>query len=187
MTYFTSAIAAALAGEVVRAEVLAEFDFTSGTRRLWPGFGPLEAGGQTWEGIGGVGSISGIEHAVGDAAPQVTFGLSGVDPGLLGKALDASSEACGRDVTVFLQLFNDHWRPLDAPAAIYLGTMDQVRVKASLAMCTIQVTAETVFARRAIPPWGWLTDRDQNRLFPGDRGLEQVPAMVSKSVSWPVF
>lgn len=186
MGFFPQTIAEHLAKRVVRASYLVHFAFATTPMRVWIGTGALVSGGQTWSGIGTLGSISGIESALGGTAPVVTFGLSGVDPTAVAKALDASDEVKGRDVTIFLQFFDDASQPLDAPYAVYAGTMDVMRVKAQgPTERTVEVTAETLFARRALPPFGYLSDRDQQRLYPGDRGLEYMPSMAAKTVNWP--
>lgn len=188
MGYFPATIAAALAGSTVRHGVLVHFDFLTEPARLWLGHGLLSAGGNEWRGLGELGSISGIESAIGGTAPVVTFGLSGVAPSIVSAALNSSDEVKGRDVTIFMQFFDEHMQTLDAPYSIWAGTMDLMRVKAEGPTSrVIELTAETLFTRRSVPPWGYLSDRDQQRLYPGDRGLEEVAAMASKTVTWPYY
>lgn len=187
MGYFPSTIAAYLAGRVIQRGILVHFDFLGEPHRVWSGTGLLRAGGREWSGLGELGTIEGLESALGGIAPETTFTLSGVDPTLVLLALNSSDRVKGRSVTVFLQLFDlDSLETLDDPFAIYLGTMDVMKVSATgPTMRKVSVTAETLFARRALAPWEYLSDRDQNRLFPGDRGLEMVPSMANKSVEWP--
>lgn len=188
MGYFPAATSALLAGQIVRCAVLVRFDFTTAPRNLWLGAGKLWAGGEYWDGLGELGSVSGIESAIGGTAPVATFRLSGVDAALVPAALASATEVKGRDVTVYLQFFDDEQQTLDEPFSIYAGTLDVMRINAQGSeLRTIEVTAETLFARRAMPPWGYLTDRDQQKLFPGDRGLEHVPFMISRTVNWPSF
>lgn len=188
MGYFPAATALLLAGRTVRFGVLVRFDFTTAPRNLWLGAGRLWAGGEFWDGLGELGSISGLESALDGTAPVTTFSLSGVDAALVPAALDAENEVKGREVTVYLQFFDHDSQTLDEPYSIYVGTLDVMRVKAQgPGLRTIDVTAETLFARRAMPPWGYLTDRDQQKLFPGDLGLEYVALMVSRTVTWPSF
>lgn len=188
MSFFPDTIAAVLAGQEVRASFLVHFDFLTQPMRVWAGYGALTAGGHTWNGLGELGSLSGLESAIGGTAPETTFTLSGVDPVLVSKALTSSAEVKGRDVTVYIQFFDANWQTLDAPFAVYMGTMDVMRIKASGPTSrTIDLTAESAFARRALPPFAFLTDRDQQRRHPGDRGLEQIPALMSKTVEWPKF
>lgn len=188
MGYFSETIAAALAGETVRASFLVHFDFATTPMRLWLGDGTLSAGGETWQGLGRLGSISGLQGPRNGSAPMTTFALSGVEPSHVALALGSSGEVKGRPVIVFLQVFDAAWQTLDQPYAVYSGVLDQIRVKAQGPTSrVIEVTAEGLFARRSLPPFGYLTDRDQQRLYPGDRGLELVPTMANKSIAWPMF
>lgn len=187
MGYFTNAVAAALAGRSVNRAVLVHLDFRDEPMRVWGGFGTLDAGGHTWSGLGQLGNIEGLESAFGGTAPVTTFTLSGVEPSLVIDALNSSDQVKGRDVTVFLQLFDvESEALLDSPFAIYGGTMDVMKVfRQGVARRTVSLTAETLFARRALPPWGYLSDRHQQQLYPADRGLEMVASMANKSVEWP--
>jgi hypothetical protein len=186
MSYFVSTVAAYLAGQTVNASFLVEFDFADQTVRLWPGLGDLYAGGQTWAGIGQLGSISGIESAIGDAAPQVTFGLSGVDPSLVAEALADSANVKGRNVPVFLQFFDGAMQTLNVPYSIYAGIMDVTKIKADgPATRTIELTSETLFTRRGVPPWGYLSASSQRGLYPGDAGLDMMTQMQNISTGWP--
>jgi len=188
MGYFPDTIAASLAGRVVRCSYLVHLDFATNPQRLWLGLGLLSAGGHEWSGIGELASISGLESAIGGTAPVVTFGLSGVDPSILGAALATSDEVKGRDATIFLQFFDEDAQTLDNPYAIWAGVMDVMRARSEgTETRTVELTAETLFTRRASPPWGYLSDRDQRRLFPGDRGLEEMASMANKNAEWPVF
>lgn len=188
MSAFSDTAAAALAGRTVRVAQLVLLDFATDPQRLWLGHGLLNAGGHQWSGLGELGSISGIENPMGGTAPVTTLGLSGVEPVHVEKALNASSEVKGRPAIVYLQFFDELWQTLDDPYAIMTGTMDRISIAASgTETRTVEVTVEWLFTRRAIPPFGMLSDRDQKSLYPGDRGLEQMAAMQNKSVEWPQF
>jgi hypothetical protein len=188
MGYFNATIAAALAGRTVRMALLVHFDFATTPMRVWSGFGDLAAGGYTWSGLGELGSISGIESAIGGTAPQVTFSMSGIDAAVVTATLNASDEVTGRDATIFAQFFDEDWQTLDSPYALWAGTMDVMRFsRADVTSRVVALTAETLFARRGIPAFGYLSPADQEGLFAGDRFLEQVPTMANKSVQWPAF
>ncbi len=188
MPIFSETAAAALRGRQVRATHLALLDFASQPMRLWLGRGTLRAGGYDWTGLGEWASVSGIESPLGGTAPVTTLALSGVDPDLVPKALNSSSEVKNRAVTIYIQVFDEDFQTLDSPYAVMSGTMDKMSIKADGPVTrTIELTAEWLFTRRAIPPFGYLSDRDQKSLFTGDRGLEQISTMQSKSVYWPVF
>lgn len=188
MSIFSETVAATLQGRVVRAAQLVFLDFTSQPMRLAMIEGEVEAGGFTWRGLGRLGSISGLESPLGGSAPVTTLSLSGVEPDQVSKALEASDEVKGRPAVVYLQFFDDAWAPLDSPYALMTGSMDKMSIAADGPTArTISVTVEWLFARRAIPRFGMLSDRDQKARFPGDRGLEQMASMQSKSIAWPTY
>lgn len=186
MPFFSETAAAALANRTVRLAWLVRLNFASEEMRLWLGRGALVAGGETWSGLGELGSISGLESPLGGTAPVTTLALSGVSASLIGKARDASAEAKGRPARVYMQFFDENWQTLDAPYAVMSGVMDQMSIQATGPETrTIEMTVEWLFTRRAVPPFGFLSDRDQKSLHPGDRGLEYVASMQSKTADWP--
>jgi len=186
MGYFVDTVAAYLAGQMVRAAWLVEFDFTSETMRLWQGFGDIVAGGETWSGLGELGSISGLESPVNGNAPNVTFTLSGVSPDIVSKAVNSSAEVKGRPVTIFIQFFDASWQVLDAPYAIFAGVMDSM--KGSMdgpSTRTISLTAEGLWTRRIVVPWGYLNASSQRGRYPGDAGCDMVQQITNISTGWP--
>lgn len=185
MGIFDAAGAAALCGDTITAEILAFFDFKTAPQRVHGGFGPLAAGGFTWQGMGGLGSVSDIESAVGGVAPLVTFTLSGVGPEIANDVVNAKAEVKGRDCFVYLQLYGPGLVPLGGLYTLYRGVMDRlIHSAADANTWTAQLTAETLFARRGLPPFGSLTDRDQQRRYPGDTGLFMIPAMQNRRRPW---
>lgn len=196
MGYFPQAIAAKLADRQIAASLLCFMDFRVTPRRWWMGFGTLEAGGHSWQGMGELIQIEGLEQPIGTVAPKTTFQLSGIDATVVSLARNASDRVKDRRCTVYLQFFditpNDAsvapWTLLDAPFAIWSGKMDQMTYSAQgPAQRSVTLTAESLWTNRHRPVFGLWSDRDQNARFPGDRGLEQVPSLVKKQVRWPVF
>jgi hypothetical protein len=186
--YFPDTISSVLAGKVVRLDLLVMFDFLSGAMRLWQGFGTLHTNdGNDWQGIGQLGQISDLESAIGGTAPQAKFVLSGVDPQILADALDQQNEIYGRNCNVYMQFFDDNFNCLDKPYVIWAGLMDTIRITQNVDGCQVEMTAETIFARRAKPPLGMLSDREQQMFFPGDNSLAGIPALMSKTAIWPVI
>ena len=89
-------------GRIAQA-VLVHMDFAETPRRWWAGFGDLQAGGHTWQGVGDLISISPISSAYQISAEQVTFELAAT-PELLALALDAKARVRDRNMTIYLQL-----------------------------------------------------------------------------------
>lgn len=172
------------AGHRVQAATLFEFQFTSGTQRFWDGHGYLTANGHDWLGFGEMGSVSGLEQSRNMGAPQTTFRLSGVDDNLIAIAVNSASEVTGNPCTVYLQFLSAALTPLDAPVALWAGTMDTLSFQAGTKEQTITLSAETLFVDRTRAPYGFYSDTDQRARWPGDRGFEFVASLLFKTVNW---
>lgn len=157
--------------------------------RLWQGFGALRTNdGRQWAGIGQLGQIGELESAIGGSAPQASFTLSGVDPSLIADALNVDNEVFNRDCNVYIQFFDVDFKPLDNPYVLWAGLMDTMRVRQNGPdECSVELTAETIFARRSLPPLGNLSSREQRRFYPGDTGLDLIPSLMSTVAIWPVI
>lgn len=185
---FSETVKAMLAGREVRVAILLHLEFKTQPKRIHIGYGKIRAGGFIWEGIGEAVSMEGLERAMGGTAPQAAFTLSGVSTSLLAATLAASDEVNDRPITVFLQFFGADNKPLDTPYATYRGMMDVMSFKRTgPALATVTLTSETLFVHRSRPIWGALSDRDQKRLYPGDRGLERIAQIPSRTVPWPII
>lgn len=190
MTTYSDPVEAQLAGRTLAVLPLVFMDFVDAPRRWWPGFGDLvTSDGNTWQGTGNLISLDGLDEDTGTSATPMTFTLSGVDADTVTLARNASDRVKGRRVTVYLQFFDAAtWATIDAPDVFKIATMEQMRVTTEgPSTRRITVTAEGLWAGRNRPPYGLLSDRDQNARFPGDRGLEQMASLVAKTIRWPVF
>lgn len=189
---FSSAAQAQMAGQIVRCDVLAEFQFLSETIRLWNGFGPLPTlDGKVWEGVAGMGDISGLSQSYNGSAPPLTLSISGVDARFAAKAKAESEEYFNRPIVVFLQFFTEDWQPLDNPYGLTMARMTNLTSQMKTApdgkskTYTVSITAETPFAVRRRPPFGYFTDRDQKLRYPGDNGLSRVAGIDNRVIRFP--
>jgi len=187
--YFPDTIAEILAGRTVRCDLLVFFDFLTTPMRLWQGFGTLVTNdANEWSGIGQLGQIGDLESSIGGTSPRAEFTLSGVDPDIVADALAAEDEINNRDVNVYIQFFNNDYTCLDNPYVVWAGIMDNMRIRqAGPDTCTVELSAETIFSRRSLPPLGILSDREHQQFYPGDTGLAGIPSLMSKVAIWPVI
>ena len=175
-------------GNIAQA-VLVHMDFRDTPKRWWTGFGDLNAGGHTWQGIGDLISISQITSSYKVSAEPATFEVAAT-PEMLALALAEKERVRGRDVTIYLQLFaNVHMSsftpggteimagdPIGSPLTLFSGSMQRMPWKASgPTQRSISIECEGIFLRRNLPPRGRWTDSDQKARYPGDRGLERLP------------
>jgi hypothetical protein len=167
MGFFNSTVAAHLAGRTIAGSLLVDMQFKDARRRWWPGFGPLVAGGETWQGTGELIQVEGLDQPQGTGAPQTTFTLSGIDAEIVTLARNASDRVKNRRVTVYVQFFQldptdasvEAWSTLDSPAALWTGRMDQMQYRISgTGSSSVTVTAESLWVNRSRPAFGLFTD-----------------------------
>lgn len=195
MADFGSTINAYLAGRSVKMRPLALFDFRDGEMALWGGEYPLVSGGKTWQGLGSIASIDGLDQAATLESSAMTFTLSGVevpDAGTSFSDIAKSSDRANyarRMVTVYLQFFDDDWQPLDDPYALKAGIMTNMLMSRSRMqngyLRTISLQANNIFYGRGVAPASFYTDRDQQSRFPGDLGMQFIPGLQSKQIPVP--
>lgn len=215
MGYFPRAIAAYLKKRTVRCAPLALFWFDTGPIGLWNGFNTFDAGGITWNACKGLATIEGIEEPLSGEAKQVKVSIAGDDvPGaslsVAAKMAATVDKAVykRRLLQIYLQFFDTNWQPgvpddiraindsqepwtqLDEPFAILGAFMDEPEfsrepIEGGGCRRTIAMTAENIFAGRNVSPFGFYTDRDQQRRFVGDKGLEFVKDLQNKTVPTP--
>jgi len=183
--YFSNTVEAALRGDTIGLAVLGRFDFVEGQRRLWMGHGPITLGDEVWDGLGEFVAMSAISSSMGDAATPVTFTLSGIDDRIYALAVAGAATIRGRQATVYLQFFDDATRrPLDLPAAVWVGRMDRLTADADVSSRSVSLVCENLFSNRSKPPAGLYTSRDQRARHPNDGGLDFVNSLVMKTVKW---
>jgi hypothetical protein len=196
MAFFSDEQIEALSASTVRLDFLVEFQFASGTKRVWNGNQALVAGGHEWQPMRGMGSIEGLSAPTGTAAEAVTFTVSGLPndfSGILAEALAGTADATQRLVIVYIQLFDENWQPHGAPIGIWWGFMQPPRVSrtetkgADGAVQAIEMSAENAFFNRSRPPYGRYTDRDQQARSPGDKFLQFTPHLLFKTFNYPQY
>ena len=196
MSFFSSLIDAKLDGRSIGCVRLVHADFLDAPQRWFSGVGVFEGGGHTWRGTGDFISVEGLDQPFGMDATAATFTLTGIDPTLVTLVRQASSRVRDRDITTYLQFFDLNpasggpasWAPIGDPVGEWAGIMGQMTYLASGPTSrVISLAAENVWTSIRKPPHGYYTPADQRGLFPTDKGLDFIPALVDKTVLWPVF
>lgn len=194
MADFGATINAQLTGRTVQASLLTRIEFASGDMRLWlGGAGILDAGGETWAGIGALSSVDEIAQSIGGSADPFHLTLSGVDDDVLQVIADGIPEAYGRDVTGYLQFFDGDWATLDDPLPIGWGVTSNIEIsetggdRGSSPQRTVRVPVEPILVGGSRPRFAYWSDRDQQKRFPGDRGCERMSVLTMQTIRWPDF
>src|SRR5882757_1651503 len=101
-----------LQAPVVTSAWLMKLDFASETKWIWTGFGPLTVGAQTYEGIGTLVSVSGVESIPGTSAHPIIVTLSGLDPDIIAFSQD-EDEYKNRDFVIWQCVFDENEQPVE--------------------------------------------------------------------------
>lgn len=191
-----------LGGETIRRALLLEMKFKSGPVYVSDWNVPFRDSllGREWQGLGdlvGIGNVTGgdtlapyREYVLGIPAKM----LEGEGIGRIPELIGNRDEFVGREANLYMQMFDaerldENGMPviLGNPFAIDLGLMDRVEASWSPGVAVLKMTVEGMMARKGAPIYGLLTNRDQRRRHPGDKGLRFVPEVMSKSVKWLDF
>lgn len=179
----------AMASEVAKPELapvtFVEGDFTSGFARMWNGIGPIVWDGKTWLGGGKLLGIGPLGETRDVEATQATVSLSGVDAVHLALAYGEFSQ--GRPLTIWLGAID----PLSAqivsdPVQIFSGRMDTIGDADDGSEAVVTITAVSSLTDLKRIRARYLTDQDQQRVFPGDRSLRYMPSLQDARVYWGV-
>lgn len=193
MPFITAETAAALAGSVVRMATLVEMQFASRTMRVWNGAGRVRIAGETWDGLGALGSIDGLKQTRSAVSDRVTLKLSGISQEILASARANVADVEGRPCFIWGQLFDAGWQPVGGRLPLFWGSMQRIWIERTESRDTsggtriASLEVENAFAARSRPANGRWTDADQQARYPGDTFFRYVPVQQQKTVVWPVY
>jgi len=155
--------------------LLLELGFDSGVVNVWSGGGELVANGKKWQGLGDMGSISGVTEVTDLTDVVLKATLSHVMTGLMPELV---TEMTTQDTTFrpfeFLIVFFDDNRVVLGTVILAVGFIDQVQlsVDGDSGGITIDLVTETALLGRS--NFVRLTNDAQQNIFPGDLGLQFV-------------
>jgi hypothetical protein len=181
MRAITSSAAAVLQGRTVPMAVLVDMTL-SAPLRLTTWHRPLTWAGATYLAAGALGQIDASEETTEQARP-LRFTLTGLPSATVSLVL--SEPVQGRAVSVYVAIFDpDTHQVLDA-ALEWQGAIDTMQISEDGQTAVVTVAAESagLDLLRAAPVR--YTDLDQQRLFPGDLGLQYVIGQADKTLVWP--
>jgi hypothetical protein len=179
----TTAVQAAVQSEVVLRTVAIELGFDSGAVRVNGSPVDLTLFGETFVGVGGLGALSAVSESNESRSYDCTFALSGIPRDAIGIAMTEPYQ--GRRATIWeVVIDRDSGQPLADPVVIFRGHMDQLNPTLGES-CTVSVRMVNRLADWEVARNVLYTDIEQQRLHPGDLGLQFVGAVVQKRLIWP--
>ena len=133
---------AALAAPVLRCALLASLQFADGMQYLWSGLGPRVWNGNTYTGVGSLGSISTISEDSTVEAKGVAFTLSGIPADLVSEVLWETRILY--QAQAYFALFDASGNLIADPILSYQGKMDQPTISDDGKTCSIEIACENV-------------------------------------------
>jgi hypothetical protein len=172
MRDMTSAYQAAISSAMLRPALFVQATFVSGPLYVWSGMGPITWNGQTWIGVGTLGTVSTIEEGSTVSAKGVTLTLSGLDPTLLTDVMEEFQ--VGLPALVYLGVFDSTGALIADPVCCFSGRMDQPTIDISGTTASIAINCENRLVEMNVSVERRYTDEDQQLDYPGDLGFQFV-------------
>lgn len=182
MKPITAEFATALRRRDVSPAYLFEMDHPAGMVRAHTGVGELLWSDNVWRGAHLLGSISGVQDSLELRVSQVTYSLAGVGE----RAVEiATQNARGRRIRLWLALLSPRQRVVPQPLLVRDDRVDHVVAEQTEeGLYTVSVLANSAIHALTAPLSLAWTNEEQQTAFPGDTGLDRIPGLVDKQVTW---
>ncbi len=180
MRSMTSGFQTLIEANDLRPCVLIKALFTSGTVALWSGYGDITYDGQVYQGAGYLLGISEVRETQTLEANGFTVSLSGIPSDMLSIALSEPYQ--GRRIVTYLGMMDSSG--LISAVQISGAIMDVMTIEdnGTSATCAIQCEDDLVLLRKPVD--AYLTPEDQKARYIDDKGLDFVPALQDKEITW---
>ena len=175
-----------------RMALFVELEFDTDPVYVWTGVGTLTYtmptvgvyGGvsRDWVGVGDLGGMDGIAESSDRSQNGVRLHMTGIDNDLLSNALTQDYQ--GRTAVIWLVYFDDAGAIVADPFVVFGGEMDVIEVIEGDERGTVFVYCESLDGKLRRKSETLLTNEEQQRLYPGDLGLEFVADLQSREILW---
>lgn len=181
----SSAMLSAISAPILYPAIFVNIGFASGPAYVWSGVGSMTWNGNTYTGVGDLGSISVIEEASSVEAKGIEVSLSGIDPTMLADALE--EHQLGLPMVVYLALYDAPGGSIIAsPLIAWQGRTDQPTITISGETATISIRGESRILDQSIAP-GYRYDNDTAQIFQnGELGFLATSAIQEMTINFGV-
>jgi hypothetical protein len=138
---------------------LASLQFADNTIYVWSGIGPITWNGNTYQGVGSLGSISTISEDSTVEAKNVAFELSGIPSTLVSEVLWETRLLY--TAQAYFALWDTSGNLIPNPVLSYQGKMDQPSIEDDGKTCSISISCENVLVDLNRPCYRRYTNDDQ--------------------------
>jgi hypothetical protein len=178
----TGATVTQITNPSLRPVMFYEGEFTTGTLRLWTGYGTKTWDSKTWTGAGTLMAVSPLEESTAVRAIGAQVSLSGMNSSVLSAVLQAARY--GKPGRLWFGVLDAAGAVVADPYLAFVGKLDVPTVDDGGETCTITVSYESrlISMQRSLER-RW-SDADQQIDFPGDTGFRYVADLPDKTISW---
>lgn len=145
------------------------------------GIGEITWNGNTYVGIGVLGSISDQEESEALSAQPITFTLSGLDHLQVRNALNAAT--FGDQIVLYEAFIDDAGTIIGDPLVIWSGTVDQTALSVG-PESTVSITGQHDIADIDKVSGARWTNEDQQSRFAGDEFFEFIHEVPTLRLLW---
>lgn len=183
MRSLETAVSNALVANVVKGIYFVRLNFDEGAVGWHTSFGDITYDGLTYKGVGALSSISSIKEESGVKASGCNVGISGIKEEIV--ALFVGTNYINRKAFIFFLPLDEQDRPVSiTPKLLFRGSMDNISGVMGR-NAGFSVTLKSRFADWERPRKILYTDVMQQKLYPGDLGMEFIAQLSQKKVIWP--
>lgn len=163
--------------------ILASIGLASTTKYVWSGVGTISWNGQSWLGLGDLGTISSISESGELQAQGIQLGLSAIANDLLADSL--TEIRVGRPVRIYLGFLD----PITAaivpdPYLLYKGMVDEPKTKIGPSESSVTLKLENRLIDMQRNSSLRLDSETQRRLYPGDAGMDFCSQLADAVWAW---
>lgn len=176
-----AAVEAAAEDSNVRPYLLVHLDYESGAVRIASTPFDITFDGDSYLGVGRLGSISAIQEGPEMKSYGISMQLSGIPTSYMTEMRQERFQ--DRACRIWLGFLDAGHRPIGTPAQLFGGRMDVVSFEVGETI-TATLTAESRLVDWERPRTRRYTDQDQQQAFAGDKGLEFVQATTEMELVW---
>jgi hypothetical protein len=166
----------------IKPVLFLQMRFTDGESFMWSGIGTIQWNGQTWIGLGTLGTISPVEESSEIAATNVTFTLNQIPQDMIMRALGQVRQ--GNPVKLWFGTLGDNNNVMADPLQIFAGRMDVVAIDEGAQTGSISISVENRLIDLNRSRERRYTDQDQQIDHPGDLGFQYVQLIQTWSGTW---
>lgn len=141
-----------------------------------------EWNGQTWLGVGSMGSVQTISEGLDVNAYGTAVTLSGIDPVLLPECL--TDIQIGAPATLYMAFIDENMNVIGTPTPLFAGQVDQPSIKPGTDTVSITLNLESPLIRLQQGSYMKLTDADQRALYPNDSAFLYVSLLAFQALRW---